>query len=172
MAVEVIVGDITACDADVIVNAANETLLGGGGVDGAIHDAAGPGLLAECETLGGCETGGVRVTGAHDLPYRAIIHAVGPIWRGGGRDEERLLSSCYTEALKAAAELGAESIAFPAISTGAFGFPEERAAGIVVRVCESWLRGGLAPSRVLLMAFDGQSERVLRRALAEVRGDG
>ena len=172
MGVEVVLGDITGCDAEVIVNAANETLLGGGGVDGAIHDAAGPGLLAECKTLGGCETGGVRVTGAHDLPFSAIIHTVGPIWRGGARDEERLLLSCYTGALEAAADLGAESIAFPAISTGAYGFPEDRAAGIALRSCVTWVRGGRAPSRVLLMAFDLQSEAVLRQALEEVRGDG
>lgn len=165
-AVEVVMGDIVACEAEVIVNAANETLLGGGGVDGAIHDAAGPGLLTECRTLGGCPTGDARVTGAHDLPYKAIVHAVGPIWRGGNRGEEALLRACYEKALEAARGIGAESIAFPAISTGAFGFPAERAAGIAAHTCVSWSG---RPERVLLMAFDGESETILRRAVGEAR---
>ncbi len=167
MAVEVVLGNIVECDAEVIVNAANATLLGGGGVDGAIHDAAGPGLLAECRTLGGCDTGEVRVTGAHDLPFKAIIHAVGPIWRGGDRQEEALLRSCYENAFEAAAGIGAESIAFPAISTGAFGFPPDLAASIAARACVSWHREKQPPNRILLMAFDGESEAVLSRALKE-----
>ncbi len=169
MLIEVVFGDIVQCNADVIVNAANETLLGGGGVDGAIHDAAGPGLFKECQTLGGCPTGEVRVTGAHDLPFKAIIHAVGPIWRGGDRQEVALLGKCYENALDAAFDIGAESIAFPAISTGAFGFPERRAAKVATRACVSWTRP--TPSRILLMAFDGESETVLRRALKEAQDD-
>lgn len=168
MPVEVITGDITRCDVEVIVNAANETLLGGGGVDGAIHDAAGPGLLAECRTLGGCQTGEVKVTGAHYLPFKAIIHAVGPIWRGGGQGEDALLRACYENALDAAASLGAESIAFPAISTGAYGFPEDRAAKIAVRTCLS--RSRTSPVRIVLVAFDAQSREVLGKALKESTG--
>ncbi len=163
-AVEVVIGDITRCEAEVIVNAANETLLGGGGVDGAIHDAAGPGLLAECRALGGCPTGEARVTGAHDLPYKAIIHAVGPIWRGGQRQETALLRACYSNALAAAAKIGAQNIACPAISTGAFRFPEAKAAAIAVETCLAWPE---PPARALLMAFDAAAETVLRRALGE-----
>lgn len=169
MAIEIVLGDITASDAEVIVNAANETLLGGGGVDGAIHDGAGPGLLEECRTLGGCPTGEVRVTGAHDLPFKAIIHAVGPIWRGGTNGEDALLRACYAQSLAAAEAIGAESIAFPAISTGAFGFPEDRAAAIATEMCLKW--HGRIPNRVLLMAFDGHSEAVLRRVLEEIYDD-
>ncbi len=169
--IEVINADITTLEVDAIVNAANRSLLGGGGVDGAIHDAAGRGLLAECRTLGGCKIGEVRVTGAHDLPFNAIIHAVGPIWRGGGRQEEALLRSCYENAFDAAAGLGAESIAFPAISTGAFGFPPDLAASIAARTCVSWDREKQLPNRILLMAFDGESEEVLSRALKEASSD-
>lgn len=165
MSVEVVLGNIVECDVDVIVNAANSTLLGGGGVDGAIHDAAGPGLLAECRTLGRCGTGEVRITGAHDLPFMAIIHAVGPIWRGGGQDEEALLRACYDNSLDAAGRLGAKSIAFPAISTGAFGFPEDRAARIAAQACLSKSRNG--PMRILLVAFEEHSQGVLERALEE-----
>ncbi|NNE87264.1 MAG: macro domain-containing protein [Silicimonas sp.] len=167
MNVEITFGDIVTCDAEFIVNAANETLLGGGGVDGAIHDAAGPGLLAECQTLGGCPTGEVRVTGAYDLPFNAIIHAVGPIWRGGKHMEAELLYACYQNALKAASALGAESVAFPAISTGAFGFPEQHAADIAVRTCLAWSEN--QPRKVILLAFDTQSEETLRRSLEKAR---
>src|SRR5215470_878657 len=129
---EVVVADITTLDVDAIVNAANSTLLGGGGVDGAIHDAAGPELLMECRTLGGCATGSAKITRGYRLPARHVIHAVGPVWGGGGRNEEDLLASCYRTALALAAAQGLSSIAFPAISTGIYRFPPERAARIAV----------------------------------------
>ena len=156
-------GDITALAVDAIVNAANASLLGGGGVDGAIHRAAGPGLLAECRGLGGCPTGEARITGGHGLWARHVIHAVGPVWRGGGAGEDAALASCHRRAMRLAREAGCGSIAFPAISTGVYGFPAERAAGIAVGV----LRGEAAPGEVTLVAFDGGSERVLRAALEE-----
>ena len=124
-------GDITSLKVDAIVNAANETLLGGGGVDGAIHQAAGPGLLAECRALGGCKTGAAKMTAGHDLPARHVIHTVGPIW-SGARDDDPALASCYRACLRLAEAHGCRTIAFPAISTGAYGFPFERACRIAI----------------------------------------
>jgi O-acetyl-ADP-ribose deacetylase (regulator of RNase III) len=140
---DVCVADITTLAVDAIVNAANRTLLGGGGVDGAIHRAAGPELLAECRTLGGCETGGAKITSGYRLPARHVIHAVGPVWSGGGDGEDDLLASCYRTALDLAGAHGLASLAFPAISTGIYRFPPERAA----RIATATVAAELASSR-------------------------
>ncbi len=151
--VSVVEGDITRLDVDAIVNAANASLLGGGGVDGAIHRAAGPGLLEECRTLGGAATGEVKVTGGHRLRARRVLHAVGPVWRGGGAGEDEALARCYRNAMRIAAEEGLRSIAFPAISTGAYGFPVERATRIAVEEVRRALVAGGPPERVVFCCF-------------------
>lgn len=150
-------GDITTLGVDAIVNAANSSLLGGGGVDGAIHRAAGRELLAACRELGGCPTGEARTTPGFRLPARWVIHTVGPVWRGGGGGEDDLLASCYRSSLREADSVGARTVAFPAISTGVYGFPRDRAAGIAVTT----LRG--TPTRVekvTLVAFDLATARL------------
>lgn len=157
-------GDITRLAVDVIVNAANASLLGGGGVDGAIHRAAGPDLLAECRALGGCPTGEARLTQGYRLPARYVIHAVGPVWRGGGSGEEALLAACYRNALALAEERQCRSIAFPAISTGIYRFPADRAAGIAVEAVRSAL-GGSALERVVFCCFDRPTLAHYRREL-------
>jgi O-acetyl-ADP-ribose deacetylase (regulator of RNase III) len=137
--IEILCGDITKLDVDAIVNAANTTLLGGGGVDGAIHRAAGPELLSECRTLGGCEPGQAKITRAYRLPARFVIHTVGPIWRGGKHDEARTLANCYRNSLQLAVENEIKTIAFPAISCGAYGYPIEEAAHIALKTTHEFL---------------------------------
>ena len=158
-------GDITALSVDAIVNAANRSLLGGGGVDGAIHRAAGPGLLAECRKLGGCPTGEARLTGGHDLPARHVIHTVGPVWQGGGANEDALLASAYRSSLELARTHGLTTIAFPAISTGIYGFPADRAAAIAVRTVQEKTQEGADLDRVLFCCFDERSVALHRAAL-------
>jgi len=164
--VAVLRGDITTLAVDAIVNAANRSLLGGGGVDGAIHCAAGPELLAECRVIGGCPTGEVRVTRAYRLPARWVIHAVGPVWSGGDRGEDELLASCYDASLAAAVAHEARSVAFPSISTGLFGFPVARAARIAVRTVDAFLASSDAIERVLFVCFDAANETAYRALVA------
>lgn len=164
---EVIVADITTLSVDAVVNAANASLLGGGGVDGAIHRAAGPELLAECRTLCGCETGGAKITRGYRLPARHVIHAVGPVWRGGNAGEDDALASCYTSAIDLCQAHGLASIAFPAISTGIYGFPAGRAARIAVAATAAALPASPALSRIIFCCFSGQSAALHAQAMAE-----
>ncbi len=158
-------GDITTLDVDAIVNAANESLLGGGGVDGAIHRAAGPRLLEECRAIGGCPTGEARITGGYDLPARHVIHTVGPVWHGGGQGEEGLLASCYRNALKLAGENGLVSVAFPAISTGVYRFPLARAAEIAVDTVRDEAPRHPSVETVVFCCFGDEAEAAYRSAL-------
>jgi len=166
--VQVVVADLTTLEVDAIVNAANESLLGGGGVDGAIHRAAGPALLEECRGLGGCPTGGARRTGGHGLRARWVIHAVGPVWRGGKQGEDELLAACHRASLELAREAGARTIAFPAISTGAYRFPMERAARVAVGATLAWLADQPVPAVVTFCCFRPEHALPYRAALAEL----
>lgn len=165
MGIKVICGDITTLAADAIVNAANETLLGGGGVDGAIHRAAGKELLEECRTLHGCRTGQAKITRGYRLPAKHVIHTVGPVWHGGSQGEPVLLADCYRNSLRLAAENGLKSIAFPAISTGVYRYPKEPAARIAVGTIREFLRD--QEMEVLLVAFSESDEALYRRLIEE-----
>lgn len=168
--IEILKTDITRLQVDAIVNAANTSLLGGGGVDGAIHRAAGPELLAECRTLHGCQTGSAKITRGYRLPARYVIHTVGPIWRGGRNDEERLLAACYSSCLELALANGVRSIAFPAISCGAYGFPVARACEIAFTEVVRVLQTDTTLKKVIFACFD---DKVFRELLAQRdRADG
>jgi len=172
--IEVVRGDITKLEVDAIVNAANERLLGGGGVDGAIHRTAGPGLLEECRKIREvrpgvrCPTGEARITGGHVLPARFVIHTVGPVWRGGNHGEAELLASCYRSSLRLAVKNGVRSIAFPAISCGVYGYPVDEACAIAIETTAEFLRNDRTLERVLFVAFSADVENALLRAHREV----
>lgn len=168
MPLEIILGDITKLDVGAIVNAANNSLLGGGGVDGAIHAAAGPELLDECQKLNGCETGKAKITRGYNLPAKWVIHTVGPVWRGGGYGEDELLANSYRNSLKLAAENGIREIAFPSISTGAYRFPLERAADIAVREIMSHLESGSQPKKVMMVCFNEKVQSAYENSLKNI----
>ncbi|HDI78226.1 MAG TPA: O-acetyl-ADP-ribose deacetylase [Desulfobacteraceae bacterium] len=168
--IEIVEGDITRQQVDAIVNAANTSLRGGGGVDGAIHRAAGPELLEECIKIGGCPTGEARVTKGYRLPAKYVIHTVGPIWRGGASGEDQLLANCYRNSLKAAAELGVKSIAFPSISTGAYGFPMERATEIALKEVSEFLKKDEGIEKVVFVCFGKEAFRIYKEKFKKLFG--
>ena len=170
--IEIVQGDITRQAVDAIVNAANCSLLGGGGVDGAIHRAAGPELLAECRTLHGCETGKAKITGGYRLPAKYVIHTPGPVWHGGGYGEEELLRSCYCSCLELAVQNGCRTVDFPSISTGVYHFPLEKAARIAVAAIAEELEKHPELERVRMVCFDERTKAHYDRALAEIGAEG
>jgi O-acetyl-ADP-ribose deacetylase (regulator of RNase III) len=161
-------GDITKLDVDAMVNAANSSLLGGGGVDGAIHRAAGPELEFECRTLHGCKVGDAKLTKGYRLPARYIIHTVGPVWQGGSKGEAGLLASCYRRSLEIAAAKDCKTVAFPAISNGIYRYPKDEAADIAVGTARNFLQQNALPETVVFCCFDGQTAELYRRAVAGV----
>jgi O-acetyl-ADP-ribose deacetylase (regulator of RNase III) len=160
--IDIIKGDITLQNVDAIVNAANNSLLGGGGVDGAIHNAAGEELLAECRTLNGCETGEAKMTKGYNLPAKYVIHTVGPVWRGGNNNEKQLLASCYKNCLKLASDNNLRTIAFPSISTGAYGFPSEPAAEIALTEIRRFLKNNSTIEKVVIVCFSEDSFKICK----------
>jgi O-acetyl-ADP-ribose deacetylase len=168
---KVLRGDITKQKVDAVVNAANTSLLGGGGVDGAIHRAAGPGLLEECRALNGCPTGGAKMTRGHRLPAKHVLHTVGPVWEGAGAGEDELLAQCYRSCFALVEEHGLRSVAFPAISCGVYAFPVERAARIAVAEIKSFLEANAAVERVLVVCFSEEVYDAYRSALQELVPD-
>ena len=169
--IAIVQGDITKLQVDAIVNAANNALLGGGGVDGAIHRAAGPGLLEECRTLGGCETGQAKITRGHNLPAKWVIHTVGPVWQGGEQGEDELLAKCYRNSLALAQQYSLKTIAFPAISTGVYAFPGERATRIAVTQVRRFLEGDASLEKVVLVSFSYQAYQCYQTVVAALVGD-
>ena len=165
-----VTGDITQLEVDAIVNAANSTLLGGGGVDGAIHRAAGPGLLEECRTLGGCPTGEARITGGHNLRANYVIHTVGPVWKGGKAGEERMLQKAYENSMELASKKGLKRIAFPNISTGIYGFPKEKAAAIAIEAVQDFIAKHPEIEQVIFCTFDEENHRIYNKYLPESGG--
>ena len=166
--IQIILGDITKQSSDAIVNAANCSLLGGGGVDGAIHRAAGPELLAECRTLQGCETGKAKITKGYRLPAKYVIHTPGPVWHGGAHGEAQLLASCYRSCLELAREYGCKSVDFPSISTGVYRFPLEKAADIALGAIADFLKTTPEIERVRMVCFDEKTKAFYDRALAQL----
>ena len=166
--IEIVQGDITRLEVDAIVNAANQSLLGGGGVDGAIHRSAGPQLLEECRELGGCPTGEARLTKGYKLPARYVIHTVGPVWHGGDRNEDNLLANCYRNSLELALKHKLRSIAFPSISTGAYRFPIERASRIALRVIHDFVVSEQDAPRVMITCFSEEDQEFYRKACQEL----
>ena len=162
---EIFNGDITSLTVDAIVNAANSSLLGGGGVDGAIHRAAGPGLLDECKTLGGCPTGDAKITSGYNLPAKFIIHTVGPVWQGGERNEDDLLASCYRNCLRIAENMRIQSLAFPNISTGIYGFPKKRAASIALREVKHFLKEKRKIAKIIFAIYDKENLSIYHELL-------
>ena len=169
--IEITQGDITKVRADAIANAANTTLLGGGGVDGAIHRAAGPELLAECRTLGGCRTGEAKITKGYRLPASYVLHTPGPVWHGGGQNEEELLASCYLSCLCLASDHGCKTVAFPSISTGVYRFPLEKAAPIAVGTIAVYLNAHPEIEQVRIVCFDARTKAAYDAALAALEAE-
>lgn len=166
--IEIVKGDITKLKVDAIVNAANSSLLGGGGVDGAIHRAAGPELLTECKALNGCKTGEAKITKGYNLPAKFVIHTVGPVWDGGNNNEDELLRNCYLNSLKLAIQNQIKTLAFPAISTGVYRFPLERAVKIAIKTVKDFLSNDDSLEKVIFVCFDENTETIYKRALSNI----